>query len=91
MKTIKIIFYLLIVLLTVSCNNKVNKNTKEAIKWIEKSEKPIIVVRDTIHKLNYNKVYTLIDADAKVYYCGEVNLILPDTIKTINDSIKKDD
>jgi hypothetical protein len=76
----KHLFYLLLTtLLLFACGTK--ERTQESIKWINTAKKPIRVYNHRINGFNYNHDYTLIDSTGNVYYTGEINLTLPDTIR----------
>lgn len=66
-----------IVLILTSCDP--NSNETLTINWIEQAKKPIIVKE--FDRGDIGAVYTLFDANGKIYYTRVVCLQLPDTIK----------
>lgn len=75
--SVKIIF---ILILSVFCFSCVQKNEKDTIGWIEKSQKPIVCKMYGYNGWGYVN-YTLISKDSKIFNTGCVSLYLPDTIK----------
>ena len=74
------IFYaLLATVLLFSCGTK--NRTQESIKWINSAKKPIKVYDHGMNPFTYNCDYTLVDSTGIIYYTGEIDLTLPDTIR----------
>ncbi len=59
-----------------SCTDKADK---EAVHWINNSKKPIIC-KGSRTNFNYERQWTLINADGKIFTTGFTSLNLPDTI-----------
>lgn len=76
----KTILILSTITLLFGCENK----TTEVTTWISNHEKPIICRSLGANMFNNNN-YTLIDANGEIYLTGETSLVLPDTIKKINN------
>tara|TARA_R110002167_G_scaffold365795_1_gene591443 strand:- start:312 stop:620 length:309 start_codon:yes stop_codon:yes gene_type:complete len=79
MKKLSYVFYLVLCLVFIGCKN--DSNVKNTIEWIEKADKPIMVIYYNTNGMTMEKRYTLIDAKSKVYNTGCVELNLPDTLK----------
>ena len=76
----KHIFYLLLTtILLFSCGTK--ERTQESIKWINSAKKPIKVYSHRMNGWHCIYVYTLVDSTGTIYYTGEINITLPDTIR----------
>ena len=73
------LYCLLATVLLFSCG--VDKRNNEAVKWITESKKPIKVYKHKMNGWTYNYDYTLVDSIGKIYFTGEIELTLPDTIR----------
>lgn len=76
----KTILILSTITLLFGCENKITQVTK----WISSHKKPIICRSLGTNMVNTTN-YTLIDANGEIYLTRETSLVLPDTIKTINN------
>lgn len=66
------------VLLLSSCGT--GNRTEKAHQWINDHPKPIVVLSHSLNGWTMNYRYTLIDSAGVVYYAGEIEGTLPDTI-----------
>ena len=84
MKTLKLLqcnlLYILLpaVLLLSGCGTR--SRTEKAHQWINDHPKPIRVLSHSLNGWTMNYRYTLIDSAGVVYYAGEIEGKLPDTI-----------
>jgi len=76
----RLLIVIMVAILIFGCEN-VDKNNQKTLEWIETHKKPIIVHRVSWNGWNGNSRYSLQSADNKFFYTGEINYVLPDTIK----------
>lgn len=72
----KKLIYLLFIIICISCA----KSDRKTIEWVEKAEKPIIVI-ESIPIFTNNNRYTLISTGGEIHETGDTKLSFPDTIK----------
>lgn len=86
----KLIIVLIVLMTLLSCNDvgyvrkdTLNTNTKEAIDWIQKHKKPIVVKGECIESTSIEPVYsyTLQSDDNNFYYTHLVYLKLPSLVE----------
>jgi len=70
---------LIFALFLASCSDK-DVNDKKAQVWINEHKKPFTCVHQITNGFTYAHGYTIIDSLNNIYFTGEVNIILPDTL-----------
>jgi hypothetical protein len=76
--------YLLLAILLLFAGCSTKENDEAASAWIAKARKPIVCI-NSVGFMSFHPCWTLIDANAKIFYTGEVGFRFPDTIKVTGD------